>query len=184
MKKEELKAIGLTDEQADKVFALNGKDIEKHKSAAETAQQKLLDTNEQLAKANKQIDDFKNMDIEGVKKAADDWKAKAEKAEKDAVAKIAAMQFDGLLTSAISKAKGKNEKAIKALLDIEALRESKNQSEDVKNALEAVKKENDYLFENDKPVPQFSGSTPGAVTQDGMAAVRAAAGLKPTETNK
>ena len=34
MKKEELLEIGLTDEQADKVFALNGKDVEKYKSQA------------------------------------------------------------------------------------------------------------------------------------------------------
>ena len=37
MKKEELLSIGLTEEQADKVFAMNGKDIEKHKKAAEDA---------------------------------------------------------------------------------------------------------------------------------------------------
>ena len=37
MKKEELLNIGLTEEQADKVFAMNGKDIEKHKKAAEDA---------------------------------------------------------------------------------------------------------------------------------------------------
>ena len=37
MKKEELTALGITEEQADKVLAMNGKDIEKHKKAAEDA---------------------------------------------------------------------------------------------------------------------------------------------------
>ena len=37
MKREDLKAMGLTDEQIDKVMAENGKDIEKQKTAAETA---------------------------------------------------------------------------------------------------------------------------------------------------
>ena len=34
MKKDELTALGLTDEQADKVLAINGRDIEKHTKAA------------------------------------------------------------------------------------------------------------------------------------------------------
>ncbi len=35
MKKEELLSIGLTEEQAEKIFAMNGKDIAKHQKAAE-----------------------------------------------------------------------------------------------------------------------------------------------------
>ncbi len=37
MKKEELLSIGLTEEQAEKIFAMNGKDIAKHQKAAEDA---------------------------------------------------------------------------------------------------------------------------------------------------
>ncbi len=36
MKKDELTALGLTDEQADKVLAINGRDIEKHKRQPKT----------------------------------------------------------------------------------------------------------------------------------------------------
>lgn len=176
MKKEELKAIGLSDEQADKVLVLNGKAIEKHKSAAETTKEQLATVTAQLTEANQQIETFKSMDIEGVKKAAEEWKSKAEQAKQEADAKMEAMRFDGLVTSAIGAAKGKNAKAIKALLDMDTLKASKNQAEDVKTALEAVKKDNDYLFEGSKPVPQFSSSTPGAPAAY-MDAIRAAAGL-------
>ena len=48
---------------------------------------------------------------------------------------------------AITSSKAKNSKAVKALLDLEALKSSKNQSEDIRTALEKVKSENDYLFE-------------------------------------
>lgn len=37
MKTEELLEIGLTEEQANKVLVINGKDIERYKKAAETA---------------------------------------------------------------------------------------------------------------------------------------------------
>ena len=48
MKKEELLEIGLTDEQADKVFALNGKDVEQYKSQAVDAKKDVADLREQL----------------------------------------------------------------------------------------------------------------------------------------
>lgn len=44
-------------------------------------QEKLASTEKQLAEANTTIQSFKDMDIEGIKKSADDWKQKAEQAE-------------------------------------------------------------------------------------------------------
>ena len=48
-----------------------------------------------------------------------------------------------------------------ALLDLEALKKSKNQTADIEAALEGVKKENDYLFVSNKPVPRVVSTTPG-----------------------
>lgn len=138
------------------------------------------DYKNRLDEANGQIEKFKGMDIEGIQAAADEWKKKAEKAEQEAAEKIASIQFDNMLDSAIGAAKGKNAKAIKALLDVDSLKSSKNQSEDLNKALESLKTDNDYLFDDAKPAPIFSGPTPGA-TSTGMDAIRAAAGLK-TET--
>jgi len=140
--------VKLTKEQIDGIMAENGKDIEATKS--KFADYDGLKT--QLGDANKTIEGFKAMDIDGIKKAADDWKKKAETAEADAAAKIAGMQFDGLLTGAVSAAKGKNAKAVRALLDVDTLKASKNQEADIKTALEALKKDNGYLFDTE-PVP-------------------------------
>ena len=49
MKKDELTTLGLTEEQADKVLALNGRDIEKHKKAAEDAKAENATLTQQLA---------------------------------------------------------------------------------------------------------------------------------------
>jgi len=107
----------------------------------------------QLGEANKAIEEFKNMDIDGVRKAADDWKAKAEKAERDAAQRISDMEFDGVLKDAINAAKGRNAKAITALLDVSALKQSKNQAEDIKTALANIREGNSYLFEDDNKTP-------------------------------
>ena len=59
MKKEELLNIGLTEEQADKVFAMNGKDIEKHKKAAEDARADKEALEQQVADRDKDIAELK-----------------------------------------------------------------------------------------------------------------------------
>lgn len=141
--------VKLTKEQVDGIMAENGKDIE-------TTKGKYADYDTikgQLKEASAAIEGFKAMDIDGIKKAADEWKIKAETAEKNAAAKIADMQFDGLLSGAVSSAKGKNAKAIRALLDVDTLKASKNQEADIKTALEALKKDNDYLFEGEQKLP-------------------------------
>lgn len=177
MKTEFLKELGLDQAVIDKIMAENGKDIEGAK--AKFSDYDSLKT--QLTDANKTIEGFKALDIDGIKKAADDWKAKAEKAEADAAAKIADLQFDGLLTGAVTSAKGKNAKAIRALLDVDALKTSKNQETDIKTALEALKKDNGYLFDSEGTPPPYAGGTGGnpmPPKDPAMTAIRAAAGLK------
>ena len=127
----------LPKEIIDAILDENGKDIEsvKGKYADYDAIKKQLD------EANRTIDGFKDMDIDAVRKEAADWKQKAEQAERDAAEKIATIQFDGLLDRTITGARGRNTKAIKALLDLDTLRASKNQETDVKAALETLKKD-------------------------------------------
>ena len=57
---------------------------------------------EDLKAANETIDGFKSMDIESIKKAASDWKEKAEKAEQDAANQIAEIQFNTRLDAVIA----------------------------------------------------------------------------------
>lgn len=137
---------------------------------------------EQLKEAGKTIESFKAMDIEGVKKSAEDWKQKAEQAEKDATAKIADMQFEAALDGAIMASKGKNAKAVKALLDVDTLKASKDQSADITKALDALKKESGYLFEQEQTPPPYAGGTGtnpvNAKYTPEVNAIRAAAGLK------
>lgn len=148
-----------------------------------TKNEELKTARGQLADANKTIDDFKGMDIDGIKRASEDWKQKYEKAEKDYAEKIAGMEFDSLLEKAVSAAKGRNAKAIRALLDVDALKESKNQEKDIKDALEALKTDSAYLFESEEQTPPPYAPGPGTNSQHTKYspednAIRAAAGLK------
>jgi len=97
MKTEELTAIGLTEEQARQVLAMNGRDIERHKNDAETLRT-------QLGTAQKQLNDA-NSKLEGYDP---EWKAKAEQAKNDAVAQVAALRRSHAIEAGIAARKGSN----------------------------------------------------------------------------
>lgn len=180
MKREFLESIELEGgaklpkEAVDKIMQSNGEDIEATKA-------KFSDYEEiktQLSEANTAIEGFKALDVEGVKKAAEEWKIKYEAEVKQSAEKLSDLQFETLLTSAIGTAKGKSAKAIGAMLDVKTLKESKNQAEDIKAALEAVQKEHDYLFDSEETPPPYAGGTGTQQTAAHDAALRAAMGLQ------
>ena len=136
----------------------------------------------QLAAANSKIQDFEAMDIEAVRREAAQWKEKAAQAEKDAAAQVEEVRFDSRLDGFIAKANGRSSKAIKALLDLETLRKSKDQDKDIQAALEALAKDEGYLFGTQTPPPYASGTGGSLPSADQDAALRAAFGLPPAET--
>lgn len=107
MKKEELIALGIDEEVAKKVMAINGADIENAKAKADKSQEieklqsELESKDKMLNEANSQIEKFNGMDIEGIKKEAESWKTKYSefeanaKVEKEAFEKkLADQQYD------------------------------------------------------------------------------------------
>ena len=98
--------------------------------------------------------------------AAKAWEEKYNQALTDHKNQIARMTFEKALGEGIVKAKGRNAKAITALLDVEALKESENQQGAIEAALEALKKESRYLFEGDVPPPYARGTGAWSGAQD------------------
>lgn len=96
--------------------------------------------------AEETLKKFDGVDLETMQTELATWKQKAETAQAEYEQKIAERDFEDILKSAISEAKGRNEKAIRANLDIESLMKSKNQREDVKKALDDLKSAEDTAF--------------------------------------
>ncbi len=95
---------------------------------------------EQLQTATDTLKGFEGVDVEElqgkVKQLTDDMETQ----KTDYENKIAEMKFGTLIDNAISAAGGKNAKAIRALLDVETLKDSKNQTEEITAAIEACKR--------------------------------------------
>lgn len=139
-------------------------DWQKQKDKVESLETTLAETKESLSK------------LEGVDEAA--WKKKVEELEarmaekdKEYEAKIADRDFSDLIEKSISSAKGKNVKAIKALLDIESLKGSKNQQDDIEKALKSLAEAEDskMLFGEPEPTKIGEGNPIGTVKKDGSA---------------
>ncbi len=101
MKREFLKNLGLTDEVIDSIMAENGKDIEAEKKKTTSIQNKLDTVNteltivkEQLTNANTTIQSYKDMDIEGIKQSAEEWKTKYEEDTKKLQDDLKAKDYD------------------------------------------------------------------------------------------
>lgn len=164
MKKEDLTALGLTEDQTAKVFELNGKDVNavKEKATADVAK-----IQEQLTSATESLKNFEGIDPTKLQEEITTLNTKLKTQADEFAAKEAARQFDELINGEINSQKGRNVKAIGALLDIETLRSSKNQQADVKAAVEAVKKDNAYLFESEEPFDNPTAKTGGKLPEGG-----------------
>ncbi len=159
MKRKFLEDMGLTKEQVDSIMAENGTDIESAKGELEQVRTELEQTKTQLQEANTTINGFK--DYDQVKAQVEEYKTKYEQSTTEYETKIADMQFGTALESAITSAGGRNAKAVKALLDVDALKASKNQEADIKAAIEACQKDNGYLFGAAEPINNPVGPTQG-----------------------
>ena len=163
---------------ADKHAEFNKAVAENYKTIAEH-EKKVNRMADDLAAEKKRADDavetlkgFEGKDFDAITRERDEWKTKHDNAVAAHQKEQEEREFNEMLSSAISETKGKNTKAITALLDLDALRKSKNQEKDIKAALEGVKKDNEYLFDTTgSPPARFDdpgnkGNPTGTITRD------------------
>ena len=142
----------LPKEVIEAILAENGRDVEEAvKPFADYDSIK-----EQLRTATEGLEAFKGVDVKDlqgqVAKLTKDLFDQAEAHKKQ----LADLAFEGVLKEAITAARGRNTKAIAALLDVDALKTSKDQTADIKSALEALKKDSGYLFDSEETPPPYS----------------------------
>ncbi len=157
MNTEELQKQGLTQEQINYVMAEYGKELNPLKAERDS-----LKT--QLGTAQASLKEFEGIDPKNVGELQTKVSTLTQElatAKAEGEQQVADLKFNVAVEAAIRAAGGRNEKAVMAMLDVDTLKASKNQDKDIQAAIEAVKKENDYLFVPDKPVPKVVSSTPG-----------------------
>ena len=141
MKREDVKnkIPGITDEQLNWIMQENGADINREKSAATALQTQLDNANAQLKTAQDGLKAFDGVDVAGLQEQVTKLKA-------DMKAQAEGFAFDNALNAAIMSKKGRSVKAVRALLDMEALKSSKDRTTDIDKALEEAAKANPWAF--------------------------------------
>lgn len=135
-----------------------------------------------LDTVNSKLKEFEGVDVADLKGQITKLQQDLKDKDTEYAAKEADRQFTESIKAAIKEAGGRNEKAVMALLDMDALKASKDQSADIKKALDAAKESDSYLFGADEPFSNPVGPTnnPAGGNNGGMgdlASVRAAMGL-------
>lgn len=166
MKRKFLEDLGLEKEVIDKILDENSSDIGAIKEELTTVTKEKEKLEDDIAERNKQLETLKESagSVDDLK--AQIAKLQSENAEKDAAhkAEMDAFKIDTAVDKAITGAKGKNVKAIKALLNMDEIKLDKDgnvvgYSEQLENLMKAD--DSKFLFDTPQD-PSLQGFNPAA----------------------
>jgi len=152
MKREELKELGLNDDQIAAVMTAYGKEVNPLKEQVDSLTSERENLKQQVSDRDGQLDDLRknageNDDLKAtIKRLQDDNKAAEAKYKNDLAAKEKGFKIE----SALRDAKAKNVKAVLSLIDTEKVNVQKDGTLDgLTDQIEAVKKSDSYLFDTE-----------------------------------
>lgn len=179
-----LSELGITVPE-DKHAALNKGVAENYKTIAEHEKKvnRLTDDLNAATKraetAEETLKGFAGKDFDAITRDRDEWQRKHNELVETHKKETEEREFNDDLSAAITEAKGKNAKAIMALLDLDKLRGSKNRDKDIKTALDSLRTESGYLFEDNGGDPKFTdpkgnggNGNPNALTVENIRAIK------------
>ena len=167
MKREFLETLGLDKETVTKVMAEHGKTIEQQKGLTTAAEKDRDNYKGQLDTVTAQLKTFDGVDVAKLKDNIQTLQGDLATQQSKYAAELADRDFTDLINAEITVAKGKNPKAIMALLGIDDLKASKNQKEDAAAAIKALRESDGYLFDDPKRQTRVL-STGGTHREDGV----------------
>lgn len=134
------------------------------------------------------LDKFKDVDVEKLNGDIDKLRKKLEDKDKELADQLAERDFMDAVKESIHEAKGKDAAKIIKLLDIETLKASKNQKDDIAAAVKAMAEDDVTrgMFQTGEPEKKGTADVIGGISGgsgDNMdAQMRAVMGLPPADT--
>lgn len=166
MNKEELIAMGLTEEQAKKVMdSLDGNFVTKTRFNEINEENKTL--KKSVSDRDKQLEDLKKSsgDNAALQQQISDLQKQNADQQKAHDEELAKLKLDNAVEIALSGAKAKNGKAVKAMLDMSKVKLGEDgKLSGFDEQIEALKKSDSYMFDvqQQQTQQQFTGFQPGA----------------------
>ena len=173
----------LPKEVVDAIMEENGRDIE----AAKKPFADYESIKAQLQTATDGLKAFDGVDVKDLQGQIAKLTGDLATQKSEHEAKLADLAFDGVLKDAITAAHGRNAAAIIGALGAEkvsALKASKDQTADIKAALEGLKKDSGYLFESGETPPPYAAGTGTQQPPAGTGFNFGFTGVRPHEAGK
>ena len=156
MKREELKKLNLTDEQIDKVMSLHGADVESTKSKIDELNKTNESLQSQIAERDKDLKTLKKQagDNEDLTNQFKELQSKYKQDTDNLTKELQQTKLNRAVDSALSKAKVRNSKAAKALLNMgEVKLNDKGEVEGLDDQISSLQKTDGYLFDQGNKEP-------------------------------
>ncbi|EEG51703.1 phage scaffolding protein [Enterocloster asparagiformis] len=165
MKKEDLIAMGLTEDQAKKVMdSLDGNFVTKARFNEVNEENKTL--KQSVADRDKPLEDLKKSsgDNAELKKQIETLQQQNADQKKAHDAEMAQLKLDNAIDAALTAAGAKNIKAVRAMIDTSKMKLGEDGTvEGLSDAIKAVQKSDSYMFNTVQQKQQtFKGFQPGA----------------------
>lgn len=164
MNKEDLIAMGLTEEQAKKVMdSLDGNYVTKTRFNEVNEENKTL--KKSVSDRDKQLEDLKKSsgDNEELKKQIETLQQENANQKKAHDAEMTQLRLDNAIDAALTAAGAKNIKAVRALIDTSKVKVGEDgKLTGFDDLLSAVQKSDSYLFTEKQQKQNFKGFQPGA----------------------
>ncbi|MFS7400689.1 phage scaffolding protein [Carnobacterium maltaromaticum] len=161
MKREQLRDLGLTDEQLGSVMALHGQTVNGLNTSLATAEQERDQFKEQLNTNQTELDGLKEL-AKGNKEVTTqltELQSKFDQVKTDSETKLAAQKKDFAIQLALKEANSVDEAIVLGLLDKDTIKVTDDGLQGLKEQLETLKEGKPFLFQDstsaEKAIPNI-----------------------------
>lgn len=157
MKRKFLEDLGLETDVIEKIMTEAGKDVTSLKARVDDLTEQINVKDTTISEKNNKIAELEKVDVEAIKTA------EYERGKTEGSKEIEVFKKQNALDKALSKYKAKDTSILSKMLDMEKVKYNDKFEivEGLEDQINSIKESHDYLFDNDKTLPTFSGPTPG-----------------------
>ncbi len=157
MKRKFLEDLGLETDVIEKIMTEAGKDVTSLKARVDDLTEQINVKDTTISEKNNKIAELEKVDVEAIRTA------EYERGKTEGSKEIEVFKKQNALDKALSKYKAKDTSILSKMLDMEKVKYNDKFEivEGLEEQVNSIKESHDYLFDNDKPLPTFSGPTQG-----------------------
>lgn len=157
MKRKFLEDLGLETDVVGKIMAEVGKDVTSLKARVDDLTEQINVKETTISEKNNKIAELEKVDVEAIKKS------EYERGKQEGSKEIEDFKRQNALEKALSNYKAKDTSIINKMLDMEKVKFNDKYEiiEGLEEQIKEIQETHDYLFDSDKPLPNFSDATPG-----------------------